>query len=453
MGQTLWILIGTFDLDSCLGYVARAISDYLTKETGIIVAFESAIVPKWKDSRISFKNVYISRRPDELENQRSEVERGRRAAARFDVGHGPLHFHEDDYPILSPGLVQNAEVRGVRGVLDRRSVTWDPDKPLNPADYRFVAKPGDFHLESLKLDDVLITVYQPYHFRPFTLSIFHADLGCLRKQWFCYDFLRADDMSGQIDNCLFSLHRPQSIGRTVEAEMKDSIWGRMTRFRIDGLSVDHLQAATIGGGAADGPIPWITSGKFDFVLDIKFPNTQNKNFDINAIVSEIAANISTVTTKDRLPGQRVLAKPALAPPSDSAGEDPTSQISMDVDLRFRDVRAAVPLFANELSRINSALIRPIVAFLNANHTLIPIRCHITKNLSDFDGSFTVTGLTDEIGLKVYDALAYHVTHANINRRVKTVSLWSVQQIALAIVGMIRSATEPLSNNVQMAALI
>ena len=41
-------------------YVARAISDYLTSETGITIIFESAIVPKWKDSRISFKNVYVN---------------------------------------------------------------------------------------------------------------------------------------------------------------------------------------------------------------------------------------------------------------------------------------------------------------------------------------------------------------------------------------------------------
>src|SRR5258708_28467335 len=147
------------------GYVAHAISDHLTRETGIIVAFESAIVPKWKDSKISFKNVYISRRPKEIESQLSEVERGRRAEARFDIGHGSLHFHEDDYPILAPvapiyedasmsmfdlnvdsidvtlsltrwldgkGLVQSAEVRGVRGVLgrcdfDQRSLTFLTD--------------------------------------------------------------------------------------------------------------------------------------------------------------------------------------------------------------------------------------------------------------------------------------------------------------------------------------
>lgn len=32
---------------------------------------------------------------------------------------------------------------------------------------------------------------------------------------------------GQYDNCLFSLHTPQSIGRTMEQDVKDSRWTRM----------------------------------------------------------------------------------------------------------------------------------------------------------------------------------------------------------------------------------
>lgn len=132
--------------------------------------------------------------------------------------------------------------------------------------------------------------------------------------------------------------------------------------------MDHLQAAT---GGAEGPISWITSGKFDAVLDFKFPAESNEGFDINEIVSQIAANISLVTLEDRLPGQRVLAKPALtAPPEEGVKDDvhgdmrePTPNVLVDIDLRFRDVKAAVPLFTNELSRVNSALIRPIVAFI------------------------------------------------------------------------------------------
>ena len=43
--------------------LARWVGNYLTKSSGIRVVFESAIVPKWKDGVITFKNVFVSRRP------------------------------------------------------------------------------------------------------------------------------------------------------------------------------------------------------------------------------------------------------------------------------------------------------------------------------------------------------------------------------------------------------
>lgn len=110
---------------------------------------------------------------------------------------------------------------------DRRFVHWDPDHPLDPASFRRPAQPGDFELESLQLEDVLITVYQPGNFRPFTASIFRADIRTFRKQWLFYDFLSAENVVGQYDNCLFSLHKPQSIGRTTEQDLKDGKWARM----------------------------------------------------------------------------------------------------------------------------------------------------------------------------------------------------------------------------------
>lgn len=104
---------------------------------------------------------------------------------------------------------------------------WDPNNPLDPASFRHTSQPGDFELESLQLEDVLVTVYQPGGFRPYTASIFQADMRGFRKQWIFYDFLCAENIVGQFDNCLFSLHKPQSIGRTTEKDLKDGDWGRM----------------------------------------------------------------------------------------------------------------------------------------------------------------------------------------------------------------------------------
>jgi mitochondrial distribution and morphology protein 31 len=85
--------------------------------------------------------------------------------------------------------------------------------------------PG-FEMETLQLEDVLVTVYQP-QFRPYTVSIFQADFRLLRKQWLFYDLLSAKSIVGQFDNCLFSLHEPQSIGRTMSEDLKDTRWKRM----------------------------------------------------------------------------------------------------------------------------------------------------------------------------------------------------------------------------------
>ena len=124
-------------------------SDYLTAETGAKIIFESAIVPKWKDSRISFKNVYIVRRPTVARDEpRSAVQA---TAIGYDISNHPLvhgsgEEEEDPYlPDLSDedtnytqfdlsidsidvtlslwrwldgkGLVEDAVIKGVRGIL------------------------------------------------------------------------------------------------------------------------------------------------------------------------------------------------------------------------------------------------------------------------------------------------------------------------------------------------
>ena len=61
---------------------------------------------------------------------------------------------------------------------------------------------------------------------------------------------------------------------------------------------------------------------------------------------------------------------------------------------------------------------------------------------------TIAGLMDDIALKVYDAFAYHVTQANFNHRVKTVSLWSLQMTASAVLSALRSVVDPISVQVR-----
>ncbi len=58
--------------------LAKWVGDYLTQSAGVTVIFESAIVPKWKDGVITFRNVFVSRRPGQV---KSMVKKGSSSSA------------------------------------------------------------------------------------------------------------------------------------------------------------------------------------------------------------------------------------------------------------------------------------------------------------------------------------------------------------------------------------
>jgi distribution and morphology protein 31 len=51
-------------------------------------------------------------------------------------------------------------------------------------------------------------------------------------------------------------------------------------------------------------------------------------------------------------------------------------------------------------------------------------------------------------LKTYNALAHHVTQANMNRRIKTVGVWSLQMTASAVLSALRNVVDPVSVSVK-----
>jgi hypothetical protein len=127
------------------------------------------------------------------------------------------------------------------------------------------------------------------------------------------------------------------------------------------------------GATSTGPLAWITSGKLDGVIDVSFPRHPDDDaVDLQSIVSEIidsvqelnSASSGEATRESINPGQRPLAKaPLTAPAGRTAGAKTGREVIVDVDLRFRDLKAAVPYKPDELSYVNAALIRPIVAFI------------------------------------------------------------------------------------------
>ena len=447
--------------------MARWIGDYLTHSAGVKVVFESAIVPKWGDGVITFHNVFVSRRPGlgktkvskgssvsaaaaaaaerqaELEGGREEEEEDTNYT-QFDVTINTVNVTLSFVKWWNgKGLLQNVEVKGVRGVVDRTSVHWGGEY-VDPRSFKHEHNPGDFEIDSFKMEDLLVTIHQPNGFRPFSVSIFSCELPQLRKQWLFYDFLSANNMSGAFDGSLFTIHPRQIHGFAGSQPTNDesrtageeNVWKKHSRLRIDGLRIDHLNREV------EGPFGWIYEGNVDIVADVMFPAETDDS--IVRVMSDFYDRMEATVTSNRylhpidnysgtkdLDSQKQEA-PAL---KTLQGDDDKRFLVMDLRLHLNDVKAAVPLFTHDLSYINQALVRPIVAYINSKRTFIPINCRIVKRASEFDGSWTIfdSGLMEDLSAETYEAFAKDVVDSQARmRRLKKVGFWSLSLAVQAL---------------------
>ncbi|KAI4169131.1 MAG: hypothetical protein LQ343_005925 [Gyalolechia ehrenbergii] len=479
LGHVLWIVLGTTTFFSLAilavntvfaqETLARWIGNYLTRSSGLRVVFESAIVPKWGDGVITFKNVFVSRRPGQGSGKVSKGSPTIAAAAAAtakdrvkpavtpttqdqvaqqdeDTNYTQFDLSLDTVNVTlsfakwfnSKGLLRDVEIKGVRGVIDRTSIQH-PTEPVDPRTYKHEHNPGDFEIDSFKLEDLLVTVQQPHSFRPFPVSVFSCELPKLRRQWLFYDFLSANTMSGSFDESLFTIHPRQThgpIGSQLGSEPDH--WKKQSRLRIDGLDINHLNRGV------KGPFSWIHEGNVDIVADIMFPADSDES--IAKVMSDFYDRMEATVTTNRYPlhekqstiiGDEETTTPTSVSASTegTTSEDDKRFLVMDLRVHLNDVRAAVPLFNNDLSYVNNALIRPIVAYINSRRTFIPIHCRVVKRASEFDGSWTIfdSGLMDDLSAETYDAFAKDVMNDQARmRRFKKVGLWSLQVAVQAL---------------------
>lgn len=450
--HVLWIVLGTttffmltiFLVNTAFSQetVGKWIGNYLTKSSGIKVVFETAVVPKWGDGVISFRNVFVSRRPGQgtgKVSKGSQTEMAAAAAARAqqekdvldgvpekvepeeDTNYTQFDISIDTVNITlsfskwfnGKGLLEDVEIKGIRGVVDRTSVRTI--EGVDPRSYKHEHNPGDFELDSFKMEDLLVTIYQPNGFRPFSVSIFSCDLPQLRKQWLFYDFLSANMMSGSFDNSLFTIH-PRQTHNYTGAQLNSgrdsedgSSWKKHSRIRIDGLNIDHLNRGY------EGPFSWIHEGNVDIVADVMFPNDDDDS--IAKVMSDMYDRVEATVIQQRKHHFSDHAvhgfdehHPEDKSQSDADEEEDHRYMIMDMRVHLNDVRAAVPIFTRDISYVNNALVRPIVAYMNSSRTFIPVNCRVVKKVSEFDGSWTLydSGLMEEVSKEVSRCRLFHM---------------------------------------------
>ncbi|RKP13817.1 mitochondrial distribution and morphology protein family 31/32, partial [Piptocephalis cylindrospora] len=481
-GTTLFILIGTTTFTSLIlalanslqfqEFIASRLGRYLYQQTGVTFHFESAIVPAWREGRIRLSRVTATRGPipiiqelpKDLSSSSSTTHTPQTASQHHgtvDDGAGhrmpveehlpPDHFIEYDQNLTQvnlfieqcdvtldllrwldgKGLVRDCSMSGVRGEMDRSHVWWDPNVPWDPESSRAYHRPGTFDLEHFNLSDMRITIRQPDNFRPYTVSVYSMDLPRLRQQWLLYDMLSAGSIVGMFDGCLFSVHPSQSedVQRVGNVTFKQ--WGRISHVKMDGLPIDHLNAGV------EGPFGWITSAKVDLSAHIMIPREPGDE-SLAKLLQEIVGLMDEVSQRYRALGDVEAAEAtdrSGAHPGHSSGNSSKfyeyDRFVMDMDVRLRDVKARVPIQTPELSYMNSALIRPLVAYMNHNRTSIPFRFRIDMPLASFDGAWTVydAQIVDALSEGVGRSFARLVEEERSQHlRFRRVSLWGLRSL-------------------------
>jgi distribution and morphology protein 31 len=195
----------------------------------------------------------------------------------------------------------------------------------------------------------------------------------------------------------------------------------------------------------EGPFGWIYEGNVDIVADVMFPADTDES--ITKVMADFYDQLEEIVDTNRHrfirniqeQGPALLTsghlsdftsdslddKPAEAP---QTSEEDRRYLIMDLRISMNDVKAAVPLFTKDMSYVNQALVRPIVAYINAKKTYIPISCRIVKRASDFDGSWSIfdCGLMNDMSAETYDAFANDVENQQSRvRRFKKVGFWTL----------------------------
>ncbi|KAJ3025923.1 Mitochondrial distribution and morphology protein 31, mitochondrial precursor, partial [Rhizophlyctis rosea] len=469
VGHTVFLLAGTTTFLSLIvvvvnslqfqEYFAQSISDYLTKETGWKISFESAIIPRWRDGKLRLDNVSLVCDGDTWREYKRE-ERARKGLPASTEGELDTNFTYFDVSVRhvdvglslwrwldGRGLLTECTLKGVRGVVDRRHVVWSPDWVPT----RRQPQPGDFEMDNFVVEDLLLTVLNP-KFRPYTISIFNAELPRLRKQWLLYDAMCADSINGMFDNCLFSVHKPQR--HDVVFEGGDREWAKISHLKMNGFPIEHLNHGTTG------PFSWITRGTLDVDLQLAFPQTPNGDIihlikeeikeATDVAVEKIEEVIAKHPERERIEEERRrlvlraedvpvfvagdnvrVSEPVLTElnetksgveffpqereaevvlptginggKEDKGQQQQPKQMVMMWRVRLNDLKASVPLVAPELSYMGSALVRPVVAYMNAVRTSVGVRFSAGMELDNFNGAWTfqsaglIDVLSDEIG--------------------------------------------------------
>jgi distribution and morphology protein 31 len=429
VGNTLFILLRTTAFVSVILAVASLLpfeknisallSEYVTMATGLKTTVGS-VSSNGQDGRIRLNDVTIEYRTVPLTNYSHFKIEVRTVDITIDL----LRWFK------GYGIVKECKMQGVRGVLDRRHLDFTG---VDPETWLIKRQPlrGDLHLTNFEIEDCFINVLDMNDYRPYTILIHQAKMKRFRIQWLLYDLLDAENITGEYDGSLFSLTKPKFISGdySMMPQYKKLPWSQkslrdkqISLIRVSGMNIDLLNRGD------PGPFGWITQGLADLDIVYMLPSLDPENGDnhliemddpidtkeppIKRVFEEMeevkeeniegsdgsgeTTEVSHISGQDQESSTNQQRGNEVVEPI-SPADDKDLRIPFFADLRLHHIRAALPPTLPSNTTVPTFLVRPIVAYFNAQPTsprnrkssTPPLTCLFTLNLSDFNGAWTV----------------------------------------------------------------
>lgn len=276
---------------------------------------------------------------------------------------------------------------------------------------------SNYQLGHMRVHDSFIEIYENQDITPFKVTIFNCDLPRLRGDRLIVDFFNASNVTGAVNNSMFTIHKHQSF--TDE---------NVVRFKLDSIDMESISRAN-----PQLKFNWIVNGKAEILADIRLPELKKVKDDSSFLPStstlqQMWADLKTATSapQEAQGGEEKnnnsLFKGALAAlyqtfAKNKEQDDPrfrndSEYVIVNVKVKFKNLKAAMPLHlpmasSTSLPFVTLHKLRALVGYVNSmekENDLILIKTTVIEKLTDLHNldNITHTRIFDAIVSDIYD---------------------------------------------------
>ncbi|CAK7902656.1 mitochondrial distribution and morphology protein 31 [[Candida] anglica] len=463
--------------DSFLGRITGSI---LSNGLGLKVEFQNgSVLPELHDGMLRFRNINVSTietsNDGEEEDETSRVLSMKANIDQMDVSLSFGKWYE------GKGLIEDLELYGMNCKVYKQSSKVDgeevpmtnnlvssssvwnfgrynesanfhisddldqetqllKDETKPPVHRKFHIDP-DYTLNHFKIHDSFIEIFDTEPKKsPLRVTIFNCDLPGLRGNRLLIDFFNANNVTGAINDSMFTIHKHQKLYNNSPEEEDTS--DKMVRFKLDGIDLGSISRTN-----PSSKFNWIVNGRAQIIADIVLPQDKmepNFNFGneykkFTNMFSEAINELTTITTShsdntdhgigsepshiDENIVDKKLLKSALAAlydtfqPEREEGVDSISEyVVVNFKIKLYDLKASLPQQLPCASTTSSPFIslhnlRTLIAFVNhyfdsENKPPITIKTTVIEKLSELShaSNLSETKILDLIFSDIYEDL-------------------------------------------------